>query len=216
MTIFKLVGGTDVKPTAAPTALPETERLPTQGKQKKRNPYDSNERRRMKFQDGLPVIDPAGEEDVIFRHIADHRAAITHYDRCADVENKAEGNVSADEYSYVQRNTKHAFDKMILFARCIILDRPTTRRGLIHQARYLASQFSEDVGWDEGACENIYLPAKIDDRPWVAAFLRSLAAGLRKIAGELDPSDEGAPDTSSSHRCELMDILDGGGKEPAQ
>jgi hypothetical protein len=42
----------------------------------------------------------------------------------------------------------------------VIVSRPTTPRGLIHQARYLASQFSEHVGWDEGACENIYLPAK--------------------------------------------------------
>jgi hypothetical protein len=42
-----------------------------------------------------------------------------------------------------------------------------------------------------GACENIYLPDKIDDRPWVAAFLKSLAAGLRKMAGALDSPNEG-------------------------
>jgi hypothetical protein len=173
MTILRLVGGSDVKPMAAPATLPP-----------------EPERRRMKFQDGLPVIDPAGEEDVIFRHIADHRAAIAHYDRCVDVNSDAEGKVSADEYSYVQRNTSIAFDQMMRFARCVILHRPTTRRGLIHQARYLASQFSKDVGWDEGACDLIYLPEGIDDRPWVAAFLRGLAAGLRKMAGELDPSDE--------------------------
>ena len=186
MTI-RLVGGTDVKPTAMPATPPETERLPAQRKRK--GPYKQQARK--EYQDGLPVIDPAGEEDRIFRHIAEHRAAAAHYDRCVTVENDAEGNVSDNEFSYLQRNTRIAFDQMMLWARSVIVSRPTTRRGLIHQARYLASQFSEEVGWDEGACENIYLPAKIDDRPWCAAYLRSLAAGLRKMAGELDPSDEG-------------------------
>ena len=74
------------------------------------------------------------------------------------VENDAEGKVSANEYSYLQRNTRNAFDELMLFARCVILTRPTARRGLIRQARYLAAQFSEHVGWDEGACQNIYLP----------------------------------------------------------
>jgi hypothetical protein len=40
---------------------------------------------------------------------------------------------------------------MMYFARCVIVVNPATRRGLIHQARYLAAQFSEHVGWDEGA-----------------------------------------------------------------
>jgi hypothetical protein len=175
---LRLVGGIDSTPS-------EPESLPAQRKRKERGPYKQQARK--KYQNGLPVIDPAGEDDVIFRHIAEHRAAAAHYDRCVTVENDAEGKVSDDEYSHLQRNSRIAFDEMMLFARCVILTRPTTRRGLIHQARYLASQFSEDVGWDEGACENIYLPAKIDDRPWFAAFLRSLAAGLRKMAGELDP-----------------------------
>jgi len=139
----------------------------------------------------LPLIDPAGEEDFIFRHIAAHRAAIDHYDRCVTIESEAEDKVSASEYAFIQHNTSNAYDKMICHAKGIILCKPTTRRGLIHQARYLAAQFSEHVGWDEGACENIYLPDKIDDRPWVAAFLKSLVAGLRKMAGELDSANEG-------------------------
>jgi len=72
--------------------------------------YDSvtyKERRLIEYQDGLPVIDPAGEEDPIFHEIARHRAAITHYDRCLTVEQEAEGNVSDNEYSYLQHNTKN-------------------------------------------------------------------------------------------------------------
>jgi hypothetical protein len=134
----------------------------------------------------LPVIDPAGEEDKIFRHIAEHRAAAAHYDRCVTVEQEAEGKVSADEYSHLQRNTSNAFDEMMLWARCVVITRPTTRRGLIHQARYLASQFNDLEGCGQGC---MYLPDKIGDRPWPMAFLQGLAAGLRKMAGELDPQD---------------------------
>jgi hypothetical protein len=50
------------------------------------------------YQNGLPVIDPAGEEDEIFRHIAMHRDAIAHYDRCVDVQGEAEGMVSDNEF----------------------------------------------------------------------------------------------------------------------
>jgi len=38
---------------------------------------------------------------------------------------------------------------------------------------------------------DMYLPDDICEQPWPMAFLRSLAAGLRKIAGELDPPNEG-------------------------
>ncbi len=70
----------------------------------------------------------------------------------------------------------------------MILFRPITRRGLIHQVRYLASQFNA-IKTVEGHC--CYLPDEISEKPWQLAFLRSLAAGLRKMAGELDPQDEG-------------------------
>jgi hypothetical protein len=63
-----VVGGNDFTPPS------ETEALPAQGRRKYRGPY--KERKPIEYQDGLPVIDPAGEEDLIFRHIADHRAAV--------------------------------------------------------------------------------------------------------------------------------------------
>jgi hypothetical protein len=37
----------------------------------------------------------------------------------------------------------------------------------------------------------MYLPDNIGERPWPMALLQSLAAGLRKMAGELDSSDKG-------------------------
>jgi hypothetical protein len=77
---------------------------------------------------------------------------------------------------------------MMLFARCVILTRPTTRRGLIHQARHLVAQFNDVEACDGSPC--LYLPDNIDEQPWPMVFLQSLAAGLRKMAGELDPSDE--------------------------
>src|SRR5258708_6431777 len=162
---------------------PEREQS-AQRKGKRRGPY--KERQPIEYQDGLPVIDPAGEEDKIFRFIAQHRAAAAHCDRCVTVENEAEGKVSDSEFFYLQNNTHNAFEQMMLFARAVILCRPTTRRGLIHQARYLVSQFNhlEDC---EGGC--IYLPDKVAERPWPMAFLQSLAAGLRKMAGELVPAN---------------------------
>jgi hypothetical protein len=101
---------------------------------------------------------------------------------------EAEGKVSDDEYSYLQRNTSIAWDQMMMFSRCVILCRPTTRRGLIHQVRYLVSQFNDLVGCQQGC---MYLPDNIGEQPWPMAFLQSLAAGLRKMAGELDPANEG-------------------------
>jgi len=177
---LRLVGGINF-------TQPETEALAAPRKRKRRGPY-TGERHKIEYQDGLPVIDPAGEEDPVFFDIARHRAAIAHYDRCVTVEDEAEGKVSDDEYFYLQHNTKNAFNNLMLFARCLILCRPTTRRGLIHQARYLVSQFNDLPGCQQGCT---YLPDDIGERPWPMAFLQSLATGLRKMGGELDPQDKG-------------------------
>jgi hypothetical protein len=131
---------------ASPAA--ETEAPPAQGRRKRggilarrkqRGPYKDH--KPIEYKDGLPVIDPAGEEDKIFRSIANHRATVTHYDRCLEIMQEAEGKASSNEYSHLQHNTRNAFDDVMLWARAVIVERPTTRRGLIHQARYLASQF---------------------------------------------------------------------------
>jgi hypothetical protein len=59
---------------------------------------------------------------------------------------RLKGKVSENEYSDLQRNTSMAFDQMMLWAHSVIVTRPTARRGLIHQARYLASQFNDLEG----------------------------------------------------------------------
>jgi hypothetical protein len=134
----------------------------------------------------LPIIDPAGEADPIFSKIAKHREAAAHFDRCVVIVNDAEGKVSEAEYSHLQSN---AGELMMLHARGLILCRPTTRRGLIHQVRYLAAQFTDPEGCASGGWA---LPDTIgDQKPWPLAFLQSLAAGLRKMSGEL-PDQESA------------------------
>lgn len=159
MTILKLVGGLDVDP-ALLDAPPATGNGKTRG---------------MRFyRDGLPVVDPEGKADPVFRHIAEHRAAIKHYDHCVATEPD-----NSDEAHL-------AYKQMERCAKALIVCRPTTRRGLIHQAQYLAVQFSPHVGWDEGAHDLIYLPNEIGNRPWVAAFLRGLSASLRKMGAEFD------------------------------
>jgi len=156
-------------------------------KRRERGPY--RDRQPIEYQDGLPIIDPAGEKDEIFRFIAQHREAAAHYDRCVTVEQEAEGKVSDSEFFYLKNNTSNAFEQMMLFARCVILQRPTTRRGLIHQARYLVSQFNDLEGCKQGC---MYLPDDIGERPWPMAFLQSLAAGLRKMGRGLDAPKEGS------------------------
>jgi hypothetical protein len=100
-----------------------------------------------------------------------------------DIECEAEGKVSAAEFSHLENNSRNAFENMMLFARGVILARPSTHRGLIHQARYLAAQFNDPIASASGCT---YLPDKIGEQPWPQTYLRNLAAGLRKMAGELD------------------------------
>lgn len=107
-----------------------------------------------------------------------------------DIGNDAEGKVPEAEHFHLQNNSRNAFELMMLHARGLILCRPTTRRGLIHQVRYLAAQFTDPEGCASGGWA---LPDTIgeDEAPWQLAFLRSLGAGLRKMAGEF-PEQESA------------------------
>jgi hypothetical protein len=136
----------------------------------------------------FPSSTRKAKTDRIFRDIAKHRAAAIRHDHCVDIECEAEGKVSDDELFYLQHNTKNAFDEMMLWARAVIITRPTTRRGLIHQARYLASLITEPEACGSGGP---HLPDKMNGHPWWLVFLNHLASGLRKMAGELDPQEEG-------------------------
>ncbi|MBR1277497.1 hypothetical protein [Bradyrhizobium sp. AUGA SZCCT0283] len=99
----------------------------------------------------------------------------------------AEGKVSHGEFFYLQRNTRAAFEQMMLF--CTLRDPPTPDHAPPPDPSSAISRRAvQRTCWlGRGACETIYRPEKINDRPWFAAFLHSLAAGLRKMAGELDP-----------------------------
>ena len=82
-----------------------------------------------------------------------------------------------------------------LHARGLILCRPTTRRGLIHQCD-IAQVHNRTASRAAGA---LRIPVGEDETPWQLVFLRSLAAGLRKMAGEF-PSRRGH---SHDQRCRL-------------
>jgi hypothetical protein len=61
-TAFKIVAGTDFAgQSSGPSAPMREQPLP---KRKARGPY--SDRKRIEYQDGLPIIDPAGEADEIF------------------------------------------------------------------------------------------------------------------------------------------------------
>jgi len=139
----------------------------------------------------LTLIDPAGELDPIFFEITRHRAAAAHHDRCVDVHQEAEGKVSADEFSHLQRNTRIAWDEMMLFARCVI-SLPADHPPRLDPSGALPFSFAVSTIWRAARAVACISPTRLASGPWAMAFLQSLAAGLRKMAGELDPQNEGA------------------------
>ena len=72
---FKIVAGTDFAAPSSGHGEPTHE--PPPRKKKLRKMY--KEREPIEYQDGLPIIGPAGEQDKIFRHIAKHREAAAHW-----------------------------------------------------------------------------------------------------------------------------------------
>jgi len=138
---LRLVAGT------ALAGQPATPKQPAP-KRRERKPY--KDREPIEYQDGLPIVDPAGEADPIFSKIAKYRETAAHFSHCVDISSAAEGKVSKAGYLHLQNNASNASDLMMLHARGLILCRPTTRRGLIHQVRYLAAQFTDPVGCASG------------------------------------------------------------------
>jgi hypothetical protein len=65
----------------------------------------------------------------------------------------------------------------------------TTRRGLIHQAIYLASQFNDLEGCENGC---MYMPERINGKPWPEVFMKGLARQLRRMGPELEPAKTSA------------------------
>jgi hypothetical protein len=71
----------------------------------------------IEYQDGLPIIDAAGEADPIFSKIAHTGKAAAHFDRCVTLQNEAEGEVSDAEYCHLENNASNAGELMMVHAR---------------------------------------------------------------------------------------------------
>jgi hypothetical protein len=130
-------------------------------------------------------LPPQGGDRAIFR-IAEHRAAVAAYDRCVDDECDAEGKIHDEDFARLEAATKQAFDQMMFAARCLIIDVPTTRTGLIRWTTYLRKLLIDGNACDSGSP---YLPNKINGKPWVDTLLAALSSRLRKMGDEF-PADK--------------------------
>jgi hypothetical protein len=92
---------------------------------------------------------------------------------------------AAQEYKRLQAASSAAYQDMMLFGKCLAIVIARTRRGLIHQANYLAAQFNDLEGCENGC---MYMPERINGRPWPEVFLRRLACRLRRMGPELEPA----------------------------
>ena len=94
---------------------------------------------------------------------------------------------------------------MMLAARCLILDVPTTRTGLVRLTTYLRKIMIDPVGCDGGSP---YLPDKLCGKPWFDAFLKVLTKRLRSMGDELSDEGRGEP-TPTGREPTLTDFLTG-------
>jgi hypothetical protein len=160
-------------------------------------------RKRGRTRRPLPIVKPP-YDDYALLHIARHREAVLAYDRAVDAQVAAEGMVSPEEYDYLQAVRQEAFSDMMLMARCLVIARPQTRRGAIHLTRYLASQFNDVDGCDNGC---MYMPDDINGEPWPKVFLRSLADGLRRMGAEFPKIKRKRGRLSGAQKLELHEAF---------
>jgi hypothetical protein len=120
---------------------------------------------------------PLGGDTVHYR-VAQHRAAVSLYDVCVDAENDNEGSISNEDFERLQQATSKAFNDMMFFARCLIIDIPTTRTGLLKWTRYMRKLLVDWRGTNSGSP---YLPDKIGDEPWINTFFKILTDRLSKM-----------------------------------
>lgn len=116
--------------------------------------------------------------DTVHLRIAQHREAVSLYDLCVDAECEAEDKVSDEEYDRLQKASARAYEDMMFFARCLIIDVPTTRTGLIKWTRYMRMLLVDWRGTNSGSP---YLPDKIGDEPWINRFFKILTDRLGKM-----------------------------------
>lgn len=135
---------------------------------------------------GNPIRMTARGGDNVYIRIAEHREAVTIYDRYVDAVNDAEGKIPAGDFARLEAATAQAFDQMEFAARCLIIDVPTTRTGLARWAVYLRKVLND--GDDLGG-GSVYLPEKINGKPWIDTLLRALSTRLRGMGDEF-PADK--------------------------
>ncbi len=82
----------------------------------------------------------------------------------------AEGKVPENVLNGFKKYTSDASDELTIAAKLLVFVNPTTRAGLIEQARYLEKQFEEDDCWT--------MPEDINGKPWPQVFLKELALSL--------------------------------------
>jgi hypothetical protein len=231
---LRIVGGTDCKPTEAP-ATPAT---PTRSRVCAEARATYAQSGYVPFREWVCIEAPKGNDDRIFHEIERHLNACITYNNAVEAESAAEDKVSAKQWEAVQAASRVAYDDLMLFARALVIVRPTSRQGLIRVAQYLAGQFNERGG----GCT--YMPNEINGKPWPQVFLGTLALSLRKMGAEfpkegrtprskkpsavmtpqearatylrLAPEDQQKisamlQDKIETGRCELVDIPDGGG-----
>ncbi len=133
---------------------------------------------------GLPMVTPQPGEDRVFHEIERHRAAVAAYNQAVETHYAAEDKVSEEEYEGLEAASSAACEKMMLFGKCVAIVTATTRRGLIHQANYLAAQFNGLEGCENGC---MYMPERINGKPWPEVFMKGLAKQLRRMGPELEP-----------------------------
>ncbi|OAF11786.1 hypothetical protein AYJ54_07965 [Bradyrhizobium centrolobii] len=80
--------------------------------------------------------------------------------------------------------SERAFDEMMFAARCLIIDVPTTRTGLMRWTQYLRKL---RIDWNACGSGSPYLPDKINSKPWTDTFLRALSTQLRKMGDGPSP-----------------------------
>lgn len=114
--------------------------------------------------------------DPAYLRIAEHREAMQRYDRAVEAYCLAETQgASRVRLNEIDEEIGPACDAMFEAARLMLLDKPTTARGLARLAAYVRCLCIEADGGSP------YIPDKINGKPWLLVFLPTVAHSSRRI-----------------------------------
>jgi hypothetical protein len=127
---------------------------------------------------GRVYVTTARGGDPTFVRIAQHRDAVSRHDRAVTEEYAAEEQkVAPERLEELREHTNAARDHMMEVARIMLLDPPTTARGLARLSFYVSCLHDIDDVHDSSP----YLPEKINGEPWLLIFLRTVGLASRRI-----------------------------------